>query len=180
MYSDERFANQGLNVWKGVAAGAIGGIVASWVMEEFQSAWMKVANNLQSQNGSNQDEKSNEEEPATVKAAETVARKLFGHHLENSEKGRAGNAVHYATGGTCGAVYGLAAELAPGVTAAVGVPFGTAVWLAIDEGAVPLFGLSKGPTEYPVSTHVYALASHFVYGITTEVVRRCLRSNVLR
>jgi hypothetical protein len=87
--------------------------------------------NVRSQSGSNENEKSNEEEPATVKAAETVARKLFGHHLENSEKGRAGNAVHYATGGTCGAVYGLAAELAPGVTAAVGVPFGTAVWLAI-------------------------------------------------
>jgi len=44
---------------------------------------------------------------------------------------------------------------------------------------VPLLGLSKAPTAYPVSTHVYALASHFVYGITTEVVRRGLRRTIL-
>ena len=180
MYSDEPVTNQRPHMWKGVAAGAIGGIVASWVMEEFQSAWMKVAKNVPSQNASNEREKSNEQEPATVKAAEKVSEKLFGHYLEDQEKGWAGNAVHYFTGGTSGAVYGLAAEFAPKVTAAAGVPFGTAVWLAIDEGAVPLLGLAKGPSEYPVSTHVYALASHFVYGVTTEVVRRALRGSVLR
>jgi hypothetical protein len=51
--------------------------------------------------------------------------------------------------------------------------------LAVDEGAVALLGLSKGPTQYPLSTHVYALASHFVYGVTTEVVRRALRRTIL-
>jgi len=176
MYSN---GNNEPNVWKGLAAGAIGGVVASWVMEEFQSVWMKVTKNVQSQNGSNETEKSNEE-PATVKAAEQVSEKLFHHHLEKDEKGWAGNAVHYATGGTSGAVYGLAAEFAPAVTVGGGVPFGTAVWLGIDEAAVPLLGLAKGPTKYPVSTHAYALASHFVYGLTTEVVRRALRSSVLR
>jgi len=167
------------SVWKGLTAGAIGGIVASWVMEEFQSAWMKVAKNLQSQNGSNERENGNEE-PATVKAAEKVSETLFDHSLQDDEKGWAGNAVHYTTGGTSGAVYGLVAEFAPAVTVGAGVPFGTAVWLGIDEAAVPLLGLAKGPTEYPVSTHAYALASHFVYGVTTEVVRRALRSSVLR
>ena len=178
MYSNENVGNEP-NVWKGIAAGAIGGIVASWVMDEFQSAWMKVVNNGRSQNGSIEPKKSNENEPATVKAAEKVSEKLFSHHLADYEKKWAGNAVHYMTGGTSGAVYGLAAELAPSVTGRAGLPFGTAVWLAIDEGAVPLFGLSKGPTEYPVSTHIYALASHFVYGLTTEVVRRALRNSVL-
>ena len=176
MYSN---GNNEPSVWKGIAAGAIGGIVASWVMEEFQSAWMKVAKNATSQNGSNETEKSNEE-PATVKAAEKVSQALFDHSLQDGEKGWAGNAVHYTTGGTSGAVYGLVAEFAPAVTVGAGVPFGTAVWLGIDEAAVPLLGLAKGPTEYPVSTHAYALASHFVYGLTTEVVRRALRSSVLR
>jgi hypothetical protein len=37
-------------------------------------------------------------------------------------------------------------------------------------------GLAKWPTEYPLSTHVYALASHFVYGLTAEAVRRAVRS----
>ena len=177
MNSREARANKGPSVWKGVAAGAIGGLVASWVMEEFQSAWFKVATRLQSQDNT---ETSNSEEPATVKAAEMVSENLFGHHLQKDDKAWAGNAVHYATGGTSGAVYGAAVELVPRLAAGAGLPFGTAVWLVIDEGAVPLLGLSKGPTEYPVSTHVYALASHFVYGLTTETVRRALRSSVLR
>jgi hypothetical protein len=38
-----------------------------------------------------------------------------------------------------------------------------------------VLGLSKPPIKYPVSTHVYALASHLVYGLTAELVRRNLR-----
>jgi hypothetical protein len=30
-------------IWKGVAAGAIGGLAGSWVMEEFQYAWINGA-----------------------------------------------------------------------------------------------------------------------------------------
>jgi putative membrane protein len=67
------------------------------------------------------------------------------------------------------------AEVVPEVTAGAGLPFGVAFWLVVDEGAVPLLGLSKGPMEYPLSTHAYALASHFVYGLTAELVRRSVR-----
>ena len=35
------------NVLKGVTAGLIGGLVASWVMEEFQSAWLKLSESLE-------------------------------------------------------------------------------------------------------------------------------------
>ena len=185
--SRERAINHQPDVWKGLAAGIVGGLVASWVMDEFQSAWAKLSESTQ-QNGSKnpssgdgaQSQPDEEElEPATVKAAEAVSEKLLGHHLEKDEKEMAGNAVHYATGGASGAVYGVAAELVPQVTAGVGLPFGTAVWLVVDETAVPLLGLSKAPTEYPLSTHVYALASHFVYGLTTEAVRRTLRKTIL-
>lgn len=185
----EGVANHQPDVLKGLAAGAIGGLVASWVMEEFQVAWMKVSESTH-QNGSDKtssadNEKQSqsdeeEQEPATVKAAEMVSENLFGHHLAKDEKKLAGDVVHYATGGGSGAVYGVAAELIPEVTAGAGLAFGTAVWLIVDEGAVPLLKLSKAPTAYPVSTHVYALASHFVYGLTTEVVRRGLRRTLLR
>ncbi len=167
------------NIWKGVAAGAIGGLAASWVMEEFQYTWIKVANARKQQNGTSHSQTS-DDEPSTVKAAELVSKNVFGHELSESEKKVGANAVHYATGGTSGAVYGAAAEMIPGVTSGGGLPFGTAIWLAVDEGAVPLLGLSKGPTKYPLSTHVYALASHFVYGVTTEVVRRTLRTTFLK
>ena len=175
--SQESLQNHQASIVKGLAAGAIGGLVASWVMERFQYAWMAVANNKEQ---TPETVETSNDEPATVKAAEAVSRKVFGHELKQDEKKIAGDAVHYATGGTSAAVYGVAAEFVPEVTAGAGIPFGTAVWLVIDEGAVPLLKLSKAPAAYPLSTHAYALASHFVYGVTTEVVRRTLRSTVLR
>ena|SRR5436190_22438 len=174
--SQESLQNHQPSIVKGLAAGAIGGLVASWVMERFQYAWMAVASN---KDQTREPAETSNEEPATVKAAEMVSRKFFRHELAKSEKKIAGDAVHYATGGTSAAAYGVAAEFVPEVTAGAGIPFGTAVWLVIDEGAVPLMHLSKGPAEYPLSTHLYALASHFVYGVTTEVVRRTLRRSVL-
>jgi putative membrane protein len=167
------------SVLKGLAAGAIGGLVASWVMDKFQYAWMEVARNTSHGDQSSTEANSDDNEPATVKAAEMVSQKIFGHQLAKDEKKIAGDAVHYATGATSAAVYGIAAEFAPEVTAGAGIPFGTAVWLFVDEGAVPLLRLSKGPTDYPLSSHLYALASHFVYGVTTEVVRRTLRRSIL-
>jgi hypothetical protein len=186
--SRKTFVNRQPEVLKGLAAGTIGGLVASWVMEEFQYAWVKVSNSLQqrretkfsSTNHAEQSQSVDEgQEPATVKAAQMVSEKIFGHQLAQDEKKMAGDAVHYATGAASAAVYGVAAELVPGVTVGAGLPFGTAVWLVVDEGAVPLLGLSKAPSEYPLSTHIYALASHFVYGLTTEVMRRALRRTIL-
>ena len=164
-------------ILKGLASGIIGGLVASWTMDQFQYAWMKFAR--LASNNQEADKQSNDE-PATVKAAEIVSSNIFNHQLAQSEKKTAGAMVHYATGGTSGAVYGVAAELAREVTSGAGIPFGTAVWAAVDEAEVPLLGLAKGPAEYPISTHVYALASHFVYGMTTECVRRALRKTLLR
>ncbi len=183
--------NRQPEVLKGLAAGTIGGLVASWVMDEFQYAWVKVSRSMQQlqQNGSDDSSAANhaeqsqsgdeEQEPATVKAAEMVSEKIFGHQLAKDEKVMAGDAVHYATGAASAAIYGMTAELVPEVTVGAGLPFGAAVWLVVDEAAVPLLRLSKGPTEYPPSTHIYALASHFVYGLTTEVVRRALRRTIL-
>ena len=115
------------------------------------------------------------QDDTTVRAASAVSEGLFDHKLTQSEKKIAGPAVHYILGTGVGGLYGAAAEIAPKVTAGTGLPFGAVFWLVVDEGAVPLLGLSKGPTAYPLSTHVYALSSHFVYGLTAEVVRRAVR-----
>ena len=181
------------DVLKGVVAGTIGGVVASWVMDEFQAVWIKATEPIQYSQGNGSNESSSsirgkersqdegeEQQPATVKAAEMISEKIFGHQLAKEKKKIAGVAVHYATGAASGAIYGAAAEVAPNVTVGAGIPFGTAVWLVVDETAVPLLGLSKGPTAYSLSTHIYALASHFVYGLTTDMTRRVLRRTILR
>jgi len=56
-----------------------------------------------------------------------------------------------------------------------GLLMGTIVWWTADNIAVPAQGLGPPPEETPPSTHAYALASHLVYGFTTEFVRSLVR-----
>lgn len=167
------------NLMKGLVAGLIGGLVASWTMNRFQDVWVKLADH---QNGADQSSKpepqqsnNEEQDDTTVRTASAISEGLFDHKLTESEKKIGGTAVHYSLGTGVGGLYGAVAEVAPQITAGAGLPFGAAFWLVVDEGAVPLLGLSKGPTNYPLSTHAYALTSHFVYGLTAELVRRSVR-----
>lgn len=189
------------NVLKGLVAGLAAGLVASWTMNQFQAAWSRVAagfekphgaQSMQPSEGPNPDEFSESEDDrtmaqsqpseekedqddATVKTAKAISEGIFGHELTEREKKPAGAVVHYAFGTASGGLYGALAEVAPQVTAGAGIPFGAVFWLTADEVAVPLLGLAKGPTEYPASTHAYALASHLVYGLTAELSRRAIR-----
>ena len=155
-------------VIKGAVAGLIGGLVASFVMSEFQSLLSKLTEEEKKS-------KKKKEEPANVKTAEAISENVFDHKLKKSEKEPAGEAVHYAMGATSGLIYGIASEIAPMTTVGLGLPFGAAVWLVADDVVVPALGLAKPATEYPLSTHAYALSSHLVYGLTTDLVRRAVR-----
>jgi len=180
----------GSDVWKGLAAGVVGGLVASAVMNEFQALWGRLAEGVERSHGAQSLQQGSPrhgvgrelrerggddaEDDAPERLANAVSVGLFDRELTKNEKDTAGTTLHYAYGVSMGALYGAAAELAPHVTAGAGLPFGATVWVTADEGVVPLLGLSKSPTEYPLSIHAYALASHLVYGLTTEVVRRAL------
>jgi hypothetical protein len=190
-------ANENGDVWKGLIAGLAAGLVASWTMNQFQAAWTRIAEGFEKPHGAqsmqpsdggkpnqsvqqaNQSqEQKDEQDDATVKTAKVISEGIFGHKLTKSEKKPAGAAVHYAFGTATGGLYGAMAEVAPQVTVGAGIPFGAVFWAVADEAAVPLLGLAKGPTAYPLSTHAYALASHLVYGLTAELSRRAVR-NVL-
>lgn len=156
-------------------AGLIGVLVASWTMNRFQDVWLRLSIKDRSIDAQPANGDGEEQDDTTIKAASAISEGIFGHSLTQDEKKIAGPAVHYALGTGVGGLYGTVAEVVPRVTAGAGLPFGAAFWLIVDETAVPLLGLSKDPTKYPLSTHVYALTSHFVYGLTAEVVRRSLR-----
>ena len=177
------------NVLKGMAAGVVGGLVASWTMNQFQQAWSKVAEGVEkrqaSSNGngggkSNGSGEQNQGEDPTVKTADKLAETVLDRHLTEGEKDKAGPAVHYAFGAVMGGIYGMASEYAPTAAKGQGLPFGTALFLGADEVALPALNLTKSPAKFPLSTHVYGLASHFVYGLTTEWVRRAVRSQLGR
>lgn len=156
------------DVIKGAIAGLVGGLVGAFVMSEFQTLLSALSEEKKKT-------KKEEDEPANVKTAEAVSEGVFDHKLKKSEKEPAGEAIHYAMGAGSGLIYGAAAEIAPITTVGLGLPFGAEVWLAADDVIVPALGLSKPVTEYPLSTHAYALASHLVYGLTTDLVRRGVR-----
>jgi len=167
------------NIWKGMLVGLVAGLAASWTMDRFQDVWIAVSlpDDSKEKEGRADASEDGEEgqDDATVKAASAISEGLFEHKLTRAEKKIAGPAVHYAVGATSGIVYGIASEFLPEVTMGFGLPYGIAVWIVVDEGAVPLLRLSKPPTAYPVSTHMYALASHLVFGATAEGIRRRLR-----
>jgi hypothetical protein len=164
---------RGNHIWTGAAAGLIGGLAGSWVMEKFQAAWSRGMGPSPEPPQQSADDESGD---ATVRTAEAISERILGRPLTDVEKRRAGPVVHYAFGAATGALYGVVAEMQPAAAKGYGLPFGAAVWLGADEVAVPAFGLSKPPNEYPPSVHTYALASHLVYGLTTEVVRRAVRT----
>jgi len=160
------------NPWKGALAGMAGGLVASYVMNLFQAGLSK----LKSKNETRQDGQGSNEEPATEKAARKISESVLGRTLREEQKGPSGSLVHYAFGTAAGGVYGALAEKMPLARAGFGVLFGSALWFLSDEVAVPMLGLSKGPKQYPFSTHASALASHLVYGAATEAERLGLRA----
>jgi len=165
-------ANDGeIDIFKGLIAGVAGGLLASFLMEQFQAAWSAAAEAIvprKKKGGRKSD-------PATVKAANLVAEKITGRKLPPDYKALGGEAVHYGMGASSAAVYGLLAEVAPVVTIGDGAAFGTSLWLLADELGVPAAGLSKSAREIPITTHLYALASHLVYGWITETVRQAVR-----
>jgi len=164
-------------ILKGMLAGAVGGLVASWTMNEFQKVWAAAEKRITGgKQGHDEGQQNTEDaEDATMKTADRISQALQSRHLTGDEKKKAGPVVHYAFGALMGAVYGASVEVNPAANALAGIPFGAILFSAADEVVLPVLGLSDKPAAYPLSTHVYGLVSHAVYGVTTETVRRIVR-----
>jgi uncharacterized membrane protein YagU involved in acid resistance len=146
-------------------------------MNEVSPVIQKIA----SAAGNGQQQKANGEQQAedpTMTTAEKVSETVAGIRLTNEQKKKGGTIVHYAFGALMGAVYGAAAEVLPPIKSLAGLPYGAAVFVGVDEFALPALGLAKMPNEYPLSRHLSGLGQHLVYGATTEFVRRTLRNRL--
>ena len=149
----------------GVLAGALGGMAASLAMNGFQKLWSKL---VPMPSGG---------EPSTVK----VARKVSGAAntaLAKDKTAAAGQLVHYAFGTALGGAYGLIVEYRPNFAKGSGALFGLGSALLFDEAAVPVAKLGKAPTKTKPITHAYSAASHLVFGLVTETIRRTARPDV--
>ena len=171
------------SAWKAGVAGMVSGLAATVVMTGFQSVWNRASEELNPKPRSEPSSQSEEEkEDATMKAAGKVA-ELAGQRLSHQDKKKAGPLVHFGFGTAMGAVYGLTHEAAPRELQKLdpvssGTGYGTALFLAADEAALPALGLAGKPSKTPISTHIYGLASHLVYGVVAAFLFKEVRSRL--
>lgn len=171
----------GAIAFKDVLSGALAGLAATWAMTRFQTALSSAMETGSSDeddatDSGDAEEDSNGSAPATVRAADAASRVVRGRPLRDAEKGTAGNLAHYGFGTIAGAAYGVAAAAFPFLASGRGLTYGAVLWLTADEITVPAVGLSPSPTKMPASTHAFALASHLVYGVTADALRRAIRT----
>lgn len=157
-----------LELGRGAASGLTAGLVASRAMNCFQSAILpvvKAAGGAQSS-----------EPPATVKVANSAPKIVTGNRLDTSYWPAAGSAVHYGFGMLAASAYGATAEFRPAVTRWRGAAFGIGAATLVDQILVPVFGFARPPWRYTIATHAYGYASHIVFGLLTETLRKRLRA----
>jgi hypothetical protein len=174
----------GKSLARGIAAGIAGGLAASWVMNQFMAgAGPSLQRAFQTKDearktAQDQREKSGApKEDATMKTADAIASAIpGGRHLSYDEKQKGGPIVHYAFGALVGGLYGALAEYSRATRAGYGTAFAGALFTGADLIAVPALNLSSSSTDEPASSLVTPFAAHMVYGLTTEFVRRVVRT----
>src|SRR4051812_39873150 len=141
-----------------LAIGLAAGTIAAGAMNLFQDIWSKYVSPPPPG------------ETAAAKAADAVSEEVSDARVKPSARKAADGVVHYLTGAVLGGLYGVLGGRLPMLFAGRGSAFGGLVWLICDEIAVPMLGL--GPRSKPAEEHWSALASHIVFGLSLDGMRR--------
>jgi putative membrane protein len=141
---------------KGLLAGLIGGLVATAAKSFAERIFPPRTHG--------------EPEPPAV-----LAEKMAGHSLAGGEKVTAEEAIHWGFGAMTGAAYGALAEYYPAATVKDGAGFGMALDSLTHGTALPAIELSAEPAEQTFREKTSEMASHVVFGMVTETVRRFVR-----
>jgi putative membrane protein len=141
---------------KGLLAGLIGGLVATAAKTLAERIYPPRTH----------------EEP---EPPEVLAEGFAGHELVGIEQEVATEAIHWGFGALTGAAYGALAEYYPAATAKDGAGFGMALSSLTHGTMLPAMGLSTEPEEQTARERTSEMATHVVYGVVTETVRRLVR-----
>jgi putative membrane protein len=167
------------HILRGILAGIAGGLVASWMMNEFLAgpgAQLTKALNTPEENAAAAKQDPEARQDATMITADKIVETVTGgQHLTWSQQKEGGPIVHYSFGALMGGIYGGLAEYSSLFSSGYGTGFGSALFASADLLAVPAFHLSAPLDETPVHTLATPYAAHLVYGATTELVRRFVR-----
>jgi putative membrane protein len=172
------------SVAKGALIGALAGLGAGFVMNQFEKLWAKAQDEVTSRQENEdlpkhrqaaQQQGHKQETPdATHKAADIVSQAVIDRKLTEQEQKIAGPVVHYGFAALAGALYGAFAEATDMTTVGFGTAYGALIFLGADEITLPSLKLSPPPNQVQPDKHLYALASHLVYGASLEGLRRAL------
>jgi putative membrane protein len=146
----------GRSLAKGLLAGLIGGLVATAAKTFAERIYPPRTHG--------------EPEPPNV-----LAERLAGHELVGTQKEVATEAIHWGFGALTGAAYGALAEYYPAATTKDGAGFGMALSSLTHGTMLPAMGLGAEPQEQTVRERTSEMATHVVYGVVTETVRRVVR-----
>ncbi len=161
------------NPIKGLFCGIVAGAVASAAMDQY---WNLVGNipgdrpEQKPKKGDNQQK----DEPSTQIIADKVSKAVSGKEVPKKDKAAAGVGVHYLTGVTFGALFGIVAALRPRTGLFAGLFYGVLIWLFLDEMMLRALNIAPDPRKVPAEKHVEALGAHLVYGSATAIVAKLL------
>jgi putative membrane protein len=141
---------------KGLLAGLIGGLVATAAKTLAEKIYPPRTYG--------------EPEPQDV-----LAENIAGHELMGPQKEVVAEAIHWGFGALTGAAYGALVEYYPAANAKDGAGFGMALSSLTHGTVLPAMGLSAEPEEQTARERTSEMASHVVYGVVTETVRRVVR-----
>ncbi len=149
------------------ARGALAGALASKVMGRVTTYMYE-----------HQDEKATEREEsvrggkASFEVAAEKAARLFGRELDEDQRKRLGGVMSWALAIGAGTVYGIVRRRLPASKRGMGLLFGTAFFLLVDEGMNTLFRFTPPPRAFPWQAHARGLLGHLTYGLAAELQLR--------
>jgi len=159
MYMRKRGRNLSVDLLLAAAAGA----AATWLMDLATTAMYE----RQPKSVQDRENKARGEKTAYEIAAERAA-KLARTSIDEEQRKKLGSAIHWSLGVSSGVVYGALRHRWPRLNYGSGPAYGLLFWLAMDEAALTLLGLTPPPREFPWQTHARGLVGHLVLGAAIE------------
>src|ERR1700742_365342 len=175
---EKRQKGRDVKLLGGFAAGVVAGLVATWVLDKFQQGALETTRRVEDATNAGpslsrqQEDQLRGQHRAHAEAAKRIAQSTIGKKLSYAQQRNAAPIVQYAAGALAGGVYGLAAEILPGVRRWYGMGYSKAIFLGGSEPLLPWLGLSPGQK---VSVTPAGLPAPLVFGVALETTRRVLR-----
>ena len=164
----------------GLAAGIIGGLVATWVLEKYQEGALQATRRVENAVDADpvlsrrQEDQLRGQHRAHAEAAERIAQSTFGKRLSRTQQRNAAPVVHYALGAIAGGAYGFAAEILPAVRRGYGTGYSNLLFLGGSQAMLPWLNLGTRQKIVP-APHSGGLSAAFLFGAVLETTRRVLR-----